>query len=60
LDEIQKKVLRVFLLAFHSHLYSFALSSAHATSYVFTVQFLYAVKEKGGKPEREPCPFSLV
>jgi hypothetical protein len=39
LDEIQTKVLRVFLLAIHSHLYSFALSiiflQTHATSYSF-------------------------
>jgi hypothetical protein len=39
LDEIQKKVLRVSLLAIHSHLYSFALRfpslQTHATSYGF-------------------------
>jgi hypothetical protein len=39
LDEIQTKVLRVFLLAIHSHLYSFALRFLflliHATSYRF-------------------------
>jgi hypothetical protein len=36
LDEIQTKVLRAFLLAIHSHLYSFALRflflETHATS----------------------------
>ncbi len=39
LDEIQTKVLRVFLLVIHSHLYSFALRfiflPIHATSYSF-------------------------
>ena len=39
LDEIQTKVLRVVLLAIHSHLYSFALIfiflQTHATSYSF-------------------------
>ncbi len=62
LDEIQTKVIRVFLLAIHSHLYSLALRfiflQTHATSYVF-LQFsylLYTVKEKGGKPDRKPCP----
>ncbi len=39
LDEIQTKNLRVFLLAIHSHLYSFALRfiflRTHATSYSF-------------------------
>jgi hypothetical protein len=38
LDEIQTKDLRVFLLALHSQLYSFALKfiffQTHATSYV--------------------------
>jgi hypothetical protein len=39
LDEIQAKVFRVFLLAIHTHLYSFALRfifpQTHATSYSF-------------------------
>ncbi len=39
LDEIQTKVLRVFLLSIHSHLYSFVLRfpflQTHATSYSF-------------------------
>ncbi len=39
LDEIQTKVFRVFLIAIHSHLYSFALIflflQTHATSYNF-------------------------
>jgi hypothetical protein len=53
LDEIQAKVLRVFLLAIHSHLYSFAsrflFLQTHKTSYSF-----YTVEEKGGKPDRKP------
>jgi hypothetical protein len=52
LDEIQKKVLRVFLLTIQSHLYSFALRflflQTHATSYSFKSALLYTVKEKGG------------
>jgi hypothetical protein len=50
----------MILLAIHSHLYSFALRflflQTHATSYSSTVQFLYAVKENGGKPDRKPHP----
>ncbi len=55
LDEIQKKILRVFLLVIHSHLYSFALRflflQTHATSYSFC-------KREGGKPDRKPYPLS--
>ena len=58
LDEIHTKVLRVFLLAIHSHLYSFALRllfiHTHATSTVSSIQLVYTVKEKGGKPDRKP------
>ncbi len=58
LDEIQTRVLRLFLLAIHWHLYSFALRflflPTPATSYSFyssvTVHF------KGGKPDRKPYP----
>jgi hypothetical protein len=57
LVEIQTKVLRVFHLAIHSHLYSFALRllflQTHAASYV---KLQYTVKEKGGKPDRKPYP----
>jgi hypothetical protein len=61
LDQIQTKVLRGFLLAIQSHLYSFALTflflQTHATSYSFySVLLLYTVKEKGGKPDRKPHP----
>ncbi len=67
------KVLRVFLLAIHSHLYSFALIflflQTHATSYIFlqthstSYNFysseFYTLKEKRGKPGRKPYPFHL-
>ncbi len=55
-------VLRVFLLAIHSHLYSYALRflflQTHATS---TLELLYTVKEKGGKTDRKSytLPFGL-
>jgi hypothetical protein len=54
LDEIQTKVLRVFLLAIHSHLYTQPLTES-------TVQSLYTVKEKEGKPDRKlyPLPYGL-
>ncbi len=63
LDAIQTKVLKVFLLAMHSHLYSFALIficfsfqlTQHLT-YFYGSQLLYTVKEKGGKPNRKPYP----
>ncbi len=55
LDEIQTKVLRVFLRAIHSHLYSFALRflflQIHATSYVFSSD-----SRNRRKPERKPPP----
>jgi hypothetical protein len=64
LDEIQTKVLRVFFLAIHGHLYSFALRflflQTHATSYSFYSVLLYAIKEKGGKPDRKPHSFPMV
>jgi hypothetical protein len=58
LDEIQTEVLRVFLLAIHSHLYSLALRFFKLTQplTVSTVQLLYTVKEKGVKPDRKPYP----
>ncbi len=63
LDEIQTKVLRVFLLAIHSHRYSFALRylflQIHATSYSSYSLLLYMVKEIEGKPDRKTIPPSL-
>jgi hypothetical protein len=65
MDEIQTKVVRIFLLAIESHLYSFALRflflQTHATSYCFFSALLYTVKEKGGKPDRKPhlLPYGL-
>jgi hypothetical protein len=61
LDKIPTKVFRVFLLAIHSHLYVqlsleisiFKLSQPLTVS---SVQLLYNVKEKGGKPDRKPYP----
>ncbi len=70
LDEIQTKVLRVFLLAIHSHLYILQLCLEISISSnslnllhiylnspnllrIATVQLLYTVKEKGGKPDRK-------
>jgi hypothetical protein len=51
LDEIQTKVLKVFLLAIQSDLYSFALKflflQTHATSYSLYIALLYTLKEKG-------------
>jgi hypothetical protein len=58
LDEIQTEVLRVFLLAFHSHLYSFALRYLYffKLPQPLTDSKEYTVKEKGGKPDRKPHP----
>jgi hypothetical protein len=46
LDEIQTEVLRVSLIAIHSHRHSFALRclilKTHETSYNFYVQLLYS------------------
>jgi hypothetical protein len=67
LDEIQTKAFRVFLLAIHSHLYSFALRviflQTLATSYSFysSVTVQYTEKEKDGKPGSKiyPLPYGL-
>ncbi len=60
LDEIQTKVLRVFLLAVYSLLCSYALRflflQTHATSYSFHSSLQYIVKEKEGQPDRKPYP----
>jgi hypothetical protein len=50
LDEIQTKVLRVFLLDIHIHLYSFALKFL----FLQTQPLRVSVKEKEGKPDRNP------
>jgi hypothetical protein len=42
-DEIQTKVLRVFLLAFHSHLYSFTLRFLFLQSHVISYSFYSSV-----------------
>jgi hypothetical protein len=54
LDEIQTKVLRVFLLVIHSHLYSFALKFKFLQT--LTQPLTVSVKEKGRKPDRKPYP----
>ncbi len=44
LDEVQTKVIKVFLLALHSHLYSLALSflfSSHSRNFLQFLQFNY-------------------
>ncbi len=63
-DEIQTKVLGVFLLDIHRHLYSFSL---RFLSFKFTqlltvskVELLYTVNEKGGKPIENYTPFPMV
>jgi hypothetical protein len=52
LDEIQTKVLRVFTVT-STAFYFFKLMQ---TLTVSTVQLLYTVSVKGGKPDRKPYP----
>ncbi len=65
MEEIQTKVLRVFLLAIHNHLYSFAyrfyFCKLTQPLKVSRVQLLYTVKEKRGKLYRKPysLPYGL-
>ncbi len=64
LDEIQTKVLKVFLLAIQSHLYSFALRflslKTHATPYSFYSALLYTIcKEERRKNWYKTTPYSL-
>jgi hypothetical protein len=58
LAEIQTKVVRVFLLAIHIHLDSFALRFLF---FKLTQLLTVSVKEKGGKPDRKshPLPYGL-
>ncbi len=64
LDEIQTKVFRVFLLAIHNHLYSFAsrflFLQTHTTSYIFYISVTVRVKEKGGTLRDNHKPFPMV
>jgi hypothetical protein len=59
LDEIQTKAFKVFLLAIHSLLYSFAFYfyffKLTQPLTVSIVHLLYTVNEKEGKPDRKPC-----
>jgi hypothetical protein len=58
LDEIQTKVLRVFLLAIHSQLNTALIFIFLQTNVMSTVHLLYEyiVREKGDKPKRKPYP----
>ncbi len=62
MEEIQTNVLIIFLLAIHTHLYIFALRflffKLTQPLTISTVQLLYTVKEKGGKPDRKPYHLS--
>jgi hypothetical protein len=59
LDEIQTKILRVFLLIIHSHPNSSALKFLFLqTATTSCVQLQYTVKEKGGIADRKPYPLS--
>jgi hypothetical protein len=58
LGEIQRKALRVFVLAIQNHLYrstslSFYFFKLRQPLTVSTVQLLYTVKEKGEKPNNK-------
>jgi hypothetical protein len=58
LNEIQTKLLRVFLLAPCSTALPEISISSKLTQplIVSTVQLTYTIKEKGGKPDRKPYP----
>jgi hypothetical protein len=65
LDEIRTKVLRVFHVAIHRHLYSFAFeisissNSRNLLRFLQFTEFSYravTVKETRGKPDRKPYP----
>ncbi len=53
MDDIQTNVLKVFLLVIHSHLFYFA---GDLYFFKLTQPLTVSVKEKGGKPDRKPCP----
>ncbi len=63
LHKIYTKVLRVFLLAIHSHLYSFALRfiflQTHATSYSFYSSVTVHCKGERKNPDRKPNPLPV-
>ncbi len=60
LDEIETKILRVFLLAIHSHLFSFALRflflQTQASTYSLYSSFTVYCKKRG-KSDRKPYTF---
>jgi hypothetical protein len=61
-DKIQTKVLRVFLVTVTQQLCLeiYISSNSHNLLCISTVQLLYTIKEKGGKPDRKPCPVPFV
>jgi hypothetical protein len=63
LEEIQTKVLRVFLFAIHTFLatalpWGFSSNSRNLSQFI--VQLLYTVKEKGGNLIENYTPFPMV
>ncbi len=56
MDEIQTKVLRVFLLTIHSHLYSFALRFIFLQTYATSYSFYSSVKEDNLIENHTPFP----
>jgi hypothetical protein len=56
LDVFQTKVVRVFLLATVFTVTYFHFFKLTQPLTVFIVQSQYNVKEKGGKPDKKPCP----
>ncbi len=63
-DKVQTKILRKFLLAIYSHLYSFALRflflQTPATCYSFYSIITVYVKKKGGKPGKNNTLLTAV
>ncbi len=57
MDEIQTKVVRVFLIAFHQSPLQLGLEISLSSNFLQFLQFSYCIvytaKEKGGKPDRE-------
>jgi hypothetical protein len=62
LDEIQTKILRVFLLVIHSHFRSFACDYFFKLTQPNTVSTVHTAhcEEKGGKPYRKPYPLPYM
>jgi hypothetical protein len=59
LDEIQITIVRVFLVAIHSHLYSFALRFIFLPTHAPSYKFYYAITvipDRNASFPRNPCP----